>query len=392
MNAAVANPPLQFAFTAEQQQFRDSIARFCRTHAPTARTRQQMASDTGLDRELWTGLCSELGLSGVQVPESLGGQGFGQVELGIVMEELGRANVCAPYLASSVLAANALVHAAAPAPRAEWLPQLCDGTQLATLAVAEADGHWDPHRTTVAARKTDRGWRLDGVKTYVLEGHVADLILVVARAPGSHDHEGLSLFGVRAGTPGLQVRALNSLDPTRRLARVAFTGAEALLLSEEGAAAPGLDRAMDESLAALSSEMVGGAQALLDATVSYAKMRIQFGRPIGSFQAIKHRLADLLLDVEFARSAAYRACEVAAEDPSPLREVASVAKALASDAFMLAAREAVQLHGGIGFTWEHDTHLYFKRAQSSSVLLGSAAEHRDRYVLSLAARTAGDRP
>ena len=208
-----------------------------------------------------------------------------------------------------------------------------------------------------------------------------------------HEANMARAFGaVRAGAPDLQVRALNSLDPTRRLARVECTGAEALLLSEEGAAGPGLDRAMDESLAALASEMVGGAQALLDATVSYAKMRIQFGRPIGSFQAIKHRLADLLLDVEFARSAAYRACERAAEDPSPLREVASVAKALASDAFMLAAREAVQLHGGIGFTWEHDTHLYFKRAQSSSVLLGSAAEHRDRYVLSLAARTAGDRP
>lgn len=391
MNAA-ASPSLPFAFTAEQQQFRDSIARFCREQSPISRVRRQMASDTGFDRELWTGLCSELGLSGVQVPESLGGQGFGQVELGIVMEELGRANVCAPYLASSVLAVNALVNAAAPTPRAEWLPQLCDGAQLATLAVAEADSQWDPCRTTVAATRRDNGWRLDGMKTHVLEGHVADLILVVARAPGSHDHEGLSLFAVRPDTRGVQVRALNSLDPTRRLARVEFSGAEALLLSEEGGAADGLGRAMDESLAALSSEMVGGAQALLDATVAYAKMRIQFGRPIGSFQAIKHRLADLLLEVEFARSAAYRASELAAENSSPLREAASIAKALASDAFLLAAREAVQLHGGIGFTWEHDTHLYFRRAQSASVLLGSAAEHRDRYVLTLAMHAVGDCP
>ncbi len=385
-------PTVPFAFTAEQQQFRDIIARFCREQSPISRVRRQMASDSGLDRELWNGLCSELGLSGVQVPEALGGQGFGQIELGIVMEELGRANVCAPYLGSSVLAINALLNAAAPAPRNEWLPQLCDGRLIATLALAEADGQWDPAATTVTATRADKGWRVDGIKTYVLDGHVADLILVVARTPASRAHEGLSLLAVRANSRGMRVRPLDSLDATRRLARVEFSGAEALLLSQEGDAAAGLERAMDESLAALSCEMVGGAQALLDATVAYAKLRVQFGRVIGSFQAIKHRLADLLLEIEFARSAAYRACELATENPSPLRQTASIAKALASDAFLLAAREAIQFHGGIGFTWEHDTHLYFKRAQSASVLLGSAADHRDRYLLSRAARTAGDGP
>lgn len=382
---------MQFAFTEEQHQYRDIVARFCREQSPSTRVRAQMASEAGFDRELWKQLCGDLGMSGVHVPEALGGHGYGAVELGIASEEMGRVNFCGPYFSSCVLASYALLNGATPRQQAEWLPQLCSGAVIASLALAETGGSWHPGTVTATAVERDGHWRIDGIKSYVLDGHVADLFIVAARRPGSQGLEGLSLFAVPATARGLSAHPLKTIDTTRRLSRVEFNGVQASLLGEAETAAAGLLRTPDQATIALASEMVGGAQALLDSTVAYAKLRVQFGRVIGSFQAIKHRLADLLLELEFARSAAYRACELAAEDPLPLREAAAMAKALASDAFMLAAREAVQLHGGIGFTWEHDTHLYFKRAQGSSVLLGSAAEHRDRYVLSLAARAAGDR-
>lgn len=380
---------MSFSFSTEQQQFRDGVARFCREHSPPAQVRRQMVSDTGVDRALWTRLCDELGLGGLQVPESLGGQGFGTVELGIAMEELGRANTGVPCLSSAVLASNALLRVASTAQQAEWLPPICAGTSLATLALGESGGGCEPAATTVVATRQGGGFRLNGVKTYVLDGHVADLFLVVARVPGSVGTGGVSLLALRAGTPGLGVAALPCIDPTRRVARLTLDGAQAQLLGDEGGAPSGLARALDESLAALSCEMVGGAQALLDATVAYAKLRVQFGRVIGSFQAIKHRIADLLLDVELARSAAYRASELAVDDPAALRTASPTAKALASDAFLLAAQEAVQLHGGIGFTWEHDNHLYFRRARASAALLGDASAQRECFLQRLAARDLG---
>ncbi len=351
---------MQFAFTEEQHQYRDIVARFCREQSPSTRVRAQMASEAGFDRELWKQLCGDLGMSGVHVPEALGGHGYGAVELGIASEEMGRVNFCGPYFSSCVLASYALLNGATPRQQAEWLPQLCSGGVIATLALAEPGGTWNPGAITATSVEQDGHWRIDGIKSYVLDGHVADLFIVAARRPGSQGLEGLSLFAVPAAAGGVSVKALKMIDTTRRLSRVEFKGVQASMLGEAETAADGLQRTLDQSTIALASEMVGGAQALLDSTVAYAKLRVQFGRVIGSFQAIKHRLADLLLELEFARSAAYRACELAAEDPSPLREAASMAKALASDAFMLAARETVQLHGGIGFTWEHDTHLYFK--------------------------------
>ena len=380
---------MDFLFGAEQNQFRDVVARFCRERCPPSRARRRFGAPDALDRELWEALCAELGLGGLRVPEDFGGAGFGPVETGIAMEELGRVNAAAPLLASSVLSAGALLHAGTAAAQAQWLPPLGTGSQIATLALAEADGRWEPCATTVTAQRQSGGWRLSGAKRYVPEGAAADTVLVAARTPGSQGRQGLSLFAVRAGTPGLSIRALESLDPTRPLAQIGFDNAAAELLSEEGAAAAGLERARDEALAALSCEMLGGAQALLDATVGYARTRVQFGRVIGGFQAVKHRLADWLLEVELARSAAYRASELAATDPAALPAAAAAAKALAADAFLLSAREAVQLHGGIGFTWEHDTHLYFRRARASAALLGGAALHRERYLQIRTAAVAG---
>lgn len=381
---------MQFAFTDEQHQYRDIVARFCRDKSPSSRVRAQMTSDAGFDRELWKQLCGELGMSGVHVPEALGGQGYGAVELGIAMEEMGRVMFCGPYFSSSVLATYALLNGATPRQQADWLPQLCAGSVIATLALAEPGGSWDPGAVTATAVERNGQWWIDGVKSYVLDGHVADLFIVAARAPGSTGLEGLSLFAVPATASGLSVKALKTLDATRRLSWVQLRGVQASLLGAADAAAAGLLRTQDQAVVALSAEMVGGAQALLDSAVAYAKLRVQFGRVIGSFQAIKHKCADMLLDVEFARSAAYRAAELVANDSEELREAACIAKALASDAFMQAATDTLQIHGGIGFTWDNDTQLYYKRARGSGALLGSAAEHRDRYVLRLAARAAGE--
>lgn len=381
---------MQFAFTDEQHQYREAVSRFCRERSPPSRVRSQMSSETGFDRELWEQLCTNLGLSGIQVPEAMGGQGFGAVELGIAMEEMGRVNFCGPYFASSVLSTGALLNGATEAQQREYLPQLCSGTRIAALALAEPGGNWDPAVIRATAVHNNGHWQIDGCKSYVLDGHIADLFIVAARRPGSEGLDGISLFLLPADTPGLSVTALESLDGTRRLARVQLRGTQANLLGVSDEAASGLARTLDEASVALAAEMVGGAQALLDSAVAYAKTRVQFGRVIGSFQAIKHKCADMLLDIEFARSAAYRAAELAACDSDELRDAASVAKALASDAFMHAATETLQIHGGIGFTWDNDTQIYYKRARSSSVLLGTATEHRDRYVLQLAARRAGE--
>jgi len=219
------------------------------------------------------------------------------------------------------------------------------------------------------------------VKTHVLDAHVADFLLVAAREPGSAGEDGVSLFAVRTGAAGVDVDALRTVDATRRTCRVRLRDVDAELVGERGAAAATLGRTLDRAAAALASEMVGGAQALLDSAVSYANLRVQFGRPIGSFQAIKHKCADMLLTVELAKSAAYYAAEVAAQaDWSALSEVAALAKAFAAETFVNAAADAIQIHGGIGFTWENDTHLYFKRAKVDEVLLGTPSQHRDRFV------------
>lgn len=382
---------MQFAFTDEQHQYRDIVSRFCRDRSPSSRVRSQMSSETGFDRELWEQLSTDLGLSGIQVPEAMGGQGFSAVELGIAMEEMGRVNFCGPYFASSVLATSALLNGASEEQQRECLPQLCSGSRIAALALAEPGGSWDPGLIRATAVQSNGQWQIDGCKSYVIDGHIADLFIVAARRPGSEGLDGLSLFLVPVNAPGLSVTALESLDSTRRLARVQFNGVQASLMGVADQAAAGLGRTLDEATVALAAEMVGGAQALLDSAVGYAKTRVQFGRVIGSFQAIKHKCADMLLDIEFARSAAYRAAELAACDADEFTEAASIAKALASDAFMQAATETLQIHGGIGFTWDNDTQIYYKRARSSSVLLGSATEHRDRYVLQLAPRQAGER-
>ena len=362
---------MEFTFSADQEQFRDMVARFCRDKSPATEVRQLMEDERGFDPAVWQQLASELGVLGIHIAEDRGGLGFGAVELGIVMEEFGRSLMCAPYFASSVLAGTALAELGTPDQVDSYMPGLMDGTTIATLAVEERADHHLPDHFNTAARADGDNWYVSGHKPFVVDGHNADLLLVAAAGP-----DGNGLFAVQADSNGVRTTPQTTMDATRKLASVELSDAPAVHIG-----APGADLTPIYNLAsiALANEMVGGAQALLDSAVEYTKLRVQFGRPVGSFQAIKHRLADLLLEVEMAKSAAYQAAQAHA-DGERVSEFASLAKAAASEAYLQAAVACIQLHGGIGFTWENDTHLWFKRAKSSEVLLGTPAFHRERML------------
>jgi alkylation response protein AidB-like acyl-CoA dehydrogenase len=315
---------------------------------------------------------SQLGLQGLAIPEEHGGSGFTYVELIVVLEEMGRSLLCAPYFSTVALAANAILSSGDDAAKKELLPGIASGDAIATLGFTEDNGRWDEGGITTAATRAGDGWTLDGHKMFVLDGHVANLVVVAARTPA-----GLSLFAVDGNAPGLTRTPLATMDQTRKQARLELSGTPARLIGADGGAAPGLSKTLDLAAVALAAEQVGGAQRCLDMSVEYAKQRVQFGRPIGSFQAIKHKCADMLLEVESAKSAAYYAGWAAAEASDELPVVASLAKAYCSDAYFHAAAENIQIHGGIGFTWEHDAHLYFKRAKSSELLLGDPTYHRE---------------
>ena len=368
---------MQFSFTAEQEEFRSVLRRFLEEKSPPSVVRRLMETEAGWDRTAWRELNETLGLSGVHVPEAYGGQGFGAVELGIVLEEMGRALLCAPYFASTVLAATAIMNAGTEAQKRDLLPDIASGDTVATLAFTEPNGRWDATGIETTATPAGGGFRLDGVKSFVLDGHTADLIVVLARRPGSAGDDGLSFFTVPGDAPGLTRRALKVMDPTRKLARLEFRGVEAELLGEEGGGALPFARTMTLAAVGLASEMVGGAERLRQSALDYANLRVQFGRTIASFQSMKHKQADMLVDVELAKSAAYAAASAAAEDDAELPALASLAKAAASDAYLQTAIHTIQIHGGIGFTWDNDTHLWFKRAKSSEVFLGDPTYHRE---------------
>ena len=371
---------VQFHFTEEQRQFRDVLRRFMAAASPTSEVRRLMGEDPGFDPLVWRRMAGELGLAGLMIPERYGGSGFGLVELGLAMEEMGRVLLCAPYLASAVLAANALCRVGNEADRQRWLPGIASGETLAALAFAEPGGA--PGVESIAMRAVDLGGghSLTGCKDYVVDGCHADLLLVAARTEDRNGLAGLSLFAVGADAPGLSRRRLQVLDPTRQLAQLEFDGVSAALVGNRGGAGPALADTLDIGTIALANEMAGGAQRLLEDTLDYLKLRMQFGRAVASFQAIKHRCAELLLQVELIKSAAYHAAQVADFDSGRLAYEASLAKAAASEAYLQTAAEAIQLHGGIGFTWDQDTQLWYKRAKSSEVLLGDPAWHRERMI------------
>ena len=358
-------------FSDEQVELRSVVRALLEKHSTEAEVRRLMATEEGFDRVLWRRMAVEAGLQGLAVPEEHGGGGFGYVELGIVFEEMGRALLCAPFLASAALATEVLLRCGDGTARKDLLPSIVAGETVATLALVD-DGD------AVHAHPRGGGWTVTGTKTYVLDGHIADLVIVTARSGA-----GLSLFVVDAMASGLTRTWLPTLDQTRKQARLDFDAAPARLVGVEGDAAPIVEGVLATGTILLAAEQVGGASKTLELAVEYAKLRVQYGRPIGSFQGIKHLCADLLTEVESARSALYDALWSLAAGSADVPIAAAVARICASEAYTKAAGDCVQVHGGIGFTWEHPAHLHFKRAKSSELLFGTPAHHRERLAVRL---------
>jgi alkylation response protein AidB-like acyl-CoA dehydrogenase len=362
---------MNFAFSEEQETLREFVRNFLEEKSPESDVREQMDTDNGFNPDVWQQMSEQMGLQSLIIPEEYDGQGFGYVELIVVLEEMGRALLCAPFFSSVVLAANTLIHCGDEAAKKELLPQIASGT-IATLAFTEENGKWDESGITMQATQSGDGYTLEGSKMYVLDGNTAEIIIVAARTD-----DGVSLFHVAANADGLTRTSLATMDQTRKQSKLEFSGTPATLLGEEGNGWTTLSTVLDLAAVGLAAEQVGGAQMCLDMAVEYAKVRVQFGRPIGSFQAIKHKCADMLLEVESAKSAAYYAGWCAAEMNDELPSTASLAKAYCSEAYFHASAENIQIHGGIGFTWEHPAHLYFKRAKSSELLFGDPTYHRE---------------
>ncbi|MEP7026005.1 MAG: acyl-CoA dehydrogenase family protein, partial [Actinomycetota bacterium] len=326
-----------FSFSDEHAQLREGLRRFLTDKSPSTEVRRLMDTDEGYDQGVWRQLANQLGVQGLAIPEKFGGSGFGAVEQAIVLEEMGRALLCAPYFSTAVLAAQTLLASGDSAAQEQFLPGIAEGTTIATLAVPEANGQWSTSGLQTRAQSSGGGYVLDGSKSFVLDGHIADLLLVVAETDG-----GPSLFAVEGGADGLSRQLVETLDRTRKLARVELSGTPAQLVGSEGVAAAIVERTLQVAAAALAAEQVGGAQRCLDMSVEYAKIRMQFGRPIGSFQAIKHLCADMLLEVESARSAAYYASWAVADDSDELALVSSLAKAYCSEAYFHTAANNIQ--------------------------------------------------
>ncbi|HEX6425850.1 MAG TPA: acyl-CoA dehydrogenase family protein, partial [Acidimicrobiales bacterium] len=312
---------MNFAFSEEQEELRRITRQFLESKSPETEVRRLMETTEGYDPAVWSQMANELGLQSLIIPEEYGGQGFTYVELTVVLEEMGRALLAAPFFSTVALATNAILHSGDEAAKKDLLPGIASGETIATLAFTEPSGKWDLSGIEATATKAGDAWTIDGTKMFVLDGHVANLIVVAARTG-----DGVSLFKVDGDAEGLTRTALATMDQTRKQAKLELAGVPATLIGDEGAGGDVLGRVLDLAVVALAAEQVGGAQRVLDMSVEYAKERVQFGRPIGSFQAIKHKCADMLLEVESAKSAAYYAAWCAAELNDELPEVACLAK------------------------------------------------------------------
>ncbi|MBT8766007.1 acyl-CoA dehydrogenase family protein [Metapseudomonas boanensis] len=385
---------MEFAFSDEQDMIRESAEGFLADVSDSVAVRAAMVTELGYDPKLWQRLCGEMVWPAIHIPEQYGGLGLGFVELAILLEQMGRRLLCSPFFATACLATPALLLAGSEAQKSRWLPQIADGSLTATLAYA-SDNRWGVDAVQATVRGEGEGFVLDGVLRHVVDGHSAGLLVVAARG-----EQGISLFAVDAATSGVTRSLKPTLDQTRKLAEVTlsqvYVGPDALL-GEVGQGATLLQTVLQLACAAQAAEQTGGAQQALDLTLAYTAERQQFGRSIASFQAIKHRAADMMLEVECARSAAYYAACVAEEAlaangdavvAAELPLAAALAKARCSEAFFHCAAESIQLHGGVGFTWEYDPHLYFKRARASEAFLGSPSWHRERIAAALLGESA----
>lgn len=369
---------MNFAFTEEQELLRETARRFLDDKVPSEVVRKLMESHDGYDPAHWSEV-AQMGWQAMAIPEKYGGAGFSFLETIVLMEEMGRSLIPIPFLSTVILSSNLLLELGSEEQKKAYLPAIAAGESVWAMALTEPAGRWDAAGVEATATPQGDGWTISGTKSYVVDGHVADHLLIVART-GEQTSE-LSVFIVDADATGLQATKVESMDQTRSLAQVVLEAVEvegAALVGPAGEAWPAIETVLDIAAVALAAEQVGGAQTCLDMAVEYAKVRIQFGRPIGSFQAIKHKCADMLVQVESAKSAAYYAGWATAERNEEFAIVAPLAKSYCSEAYFMCAAENIQIHGGIGFTWEHDAHLYFKRAKSSELMFGDPTYHRSR--------------
>ncbi len=362
---------MQFTFSEEETLLQESVSGFLATHGSSAAVRKAMESDLGYDPALWQSIVGEMGMGGIAFPARLGGAEMGHVGFAIAMMEMGRVLLPSPYFSSIGLAAQAILNAGTEAQQDTLLPAIVTGETIAALAWRGLE------RTPAIAVRIDQNGQLDGEAGFVPYAHAAGLLVVAALDAARKT----VLAAIPADAPGVTIERHVSMDLTRPLATVRFAGvavAQDRILGGGTDASAALARSLDLGRIALAAENAGGAEGVLDLTVAYTKDRVQFGRPIGSFQALKHRMADMMVEVETAKTGAYYAACVVDEESDELAEAAAIAASYSADAFMGCAGNAIQLHGGIGFTWEHDAHLFFKRARANAVLLGDPTSQRVR--------------
>jgi alkylation response protein AidB-like acyl-CoA dehydrogenase len=371
---------MNFGFNDEQELLRSTARKFFENECGSDTVRRLMETPEGISPDLWTKL-AEQGWLGLVYPEAYDGMGLGLVDLVVLMEEMGRAVVPGPYFSAVLLGGLAILEAGGEAQKKEWLPKIAAGDRRVALAWMEPSAQLGPAGVTLTAVEKGGGYTLSGTKLFVHDAHTADALVVAARTRPGAGADGVSLFLLPKGTRGLEITLLPTMDQTRKLCEVSLSdvsvGADALLGAAGAGWAP-LSRVLDRATVALCAEMCGGAQKVLDMTVEYAKIRQAFGRPIGSYQGVKHRAADMLVDVENSKSITYYAAWALDEGAAEAPLAVSMAKAYVSDAYRRVAAAGIQLHGGIGFTWEHDLHLYFKRAKGSEFTFGDATHHRER--------------
>jgi len=368
---------VDFGFSEEQEMLRQSARALLEKECPSTVVRKLMDDERGFDPALWKKM-AELGWLGLVIPEEYGGGGLSYVDLVLIMEEMGRVGLPSPFI-WTVMVAEALKRAGSDHHKSSLLPKIASGELVATVAYLEPSAVWSAEGIAMSARNEGAGYVLDGTKLFVNDGHIADCLLVAARTGGSGE-AGVTLFALERKRAGIAVTRLTTMDQTRKLAELKFSGVKldaADLVGEVGSGWKILSEIIDRGKVMLAGEMMGGAQKVLEMTVDYAKVRVQFGRPIGSFQAVQHKCANMMIDVEGARSAAYYASWAVSNEVAEAPLAAALAKAAASDAFRRVSADGIQLHGGIGFTWDHDLHLYFKRAKSSEFTFGDANWNRE---------------
>ncbi|MGD0242526.1 MAG: acyl-CoA dehydrogenase family protein [Streptosporangiaceae bacterium] len=369
----------------ELDELREAVREFLLAKSPESAVRAAMKGagegGGGHDPAVWSQMARQLRLPGLSLPSDYGGDGFGLTELEVVLEEMGAALLCSPFFATVVLAAQALLASADQGACARYLPGIAAGQTIATLAAAEGHASWDPAMVAARAQRVKGdgeaggGWALTGKKNFVLDGTIADLVLVVARSTA-----GPSLFAVDREAPGLRAEPMTTLDPTRPMATLTFDQVPAVLVGAEGQGGRLMSQVLDLACVALAAEQAGGARRCLQMSAGYARTRFQFGRAIGSFQAVKHKCADMLVRVELAEATAREAARMADEAAPEFGVAAATAHICCSQAYLFAATENIQVHGGIGFTWEHPAHLYFRRAKTSELLFGGPAVYHERLL------------